>query len=70
MSTIQIGPFRVPNVEKKKIKVKVKLNLHGIVSIDSASVSWSIHQLIGVSFRIFDSECQILRKHCTSLCSL
>ncbi|KAH6773814.1 heat shock protein 70 family protein [Perilla frutescens var. frutescens] len=38
ISSFKIGPFRVSNVEKTKIKVKVQLNLHGIVSIDSASL--------------------------------
>ncbi|XP_047943826.1 heat shock 70 kDa protein 16 isoform X3 [Salvia hispanica] len=38
ISIMQIGPFRVPNEEKTKIKVKVELNLHGVISIDSASL--------------------------------
>ncbi|XP_042066978.1 heat shock 70 kDa protein 16-like isoform X1 [Salvia splendens] len=38
ISSYTIGPFRVPNEEKTKIKVKFVLNLHGVVSIDSASL--------------------------------
>ncbi|XP_057764831.1 heat shock 70 kDa protein 16 [Salvia miltiorrhiza] len=38
ISSYTIGPFRVPNERRTKIKVKVQLNLHGIVSIDSASL--------------------------------
>ncbi|KAL1560101.1 heat shock 70 kDa protein 16-like isoform X1 [Salvia divinorum] len=38
ISSYTIGPFRVPNEEKTKIKVKFQLNQHGVVSIDSASL--------------------------------
>ncbi|KAL6573857.1 hypothetical protein OROHE_001399 [Orobanche hederae] len=38
ISSFKIGPFRVSHVEKMKIKLKVLLNLHGIVSIESASL--------------------------------
>ncbi|KAK4491938.1 hypothetical protein RD792_002720 [Penstemon davidsonii] len=38
ISSFKIGPFRVSHVEKTKIKVKVHLNLHGIVTIESASL--------------------------------
>ncbi|GER52959.1 heat shock 70 kDa protein 16 [Striga asiatica] len=34
----KIGPFRVSHVENMKIKVKVVLNINGIVSIESASL--------------------------------
>ncbi|KAK6149762.1 hypothetical protein DH2020_017287 [Rehmannia glutinosa] len=38
ISSFRIGPFRVSNVENTRIKLKVLLNLHGIVSIESASL--------------------------------
>lgn len=33
-----IGPFQVSNAEKVKVKVRVHLNLHGIVTMESASL--------------------------------
>ncbi|KAJ6805199.1 heat shock 70 kDa protein 16-like [Iris pallida] len=33
-----IGPFQVPQNEKSKVKVKIRVNLHGIVSVESASL--------------------------------
>lgn len=36
---VQIGPFQCAKSERAKLKVKVRLNLHGIVSIESATVS-------------------------------
>lgn len=36
----QIGPFQSTKVERAKLKVKVRLNLHGIVSVESATVSF------------------------------
>ncbi|KAK4398955.1 Heat shock protein 16 [Sesamum angolense] len=38
ISSSKIGPFRVSHVEKSRIKIKVQLDLHGIVSIVSASL--------------------------------
>ncbi|KAG8483387.1 hypothetical protein CXB51_022322 [Gossypium anomalum] len=38
ISTYTIGPFPTLRSEKPKLKVKVRLNLHGIVSVDSATV--------------------------------
>lgn len=38
ISSFKIGPFRVSNDVKTKIKVKVQLDIHGIVSIHSASL--------------------------------
>lgn len=38
-TSVQIGPFDSNNGERAKVKVKVLLNLHGIVSVDSATVS-------------------------------
>jgi heat shock 70kDa protein 4 len=35
---MQIGPFQSNKSEKAKLKVKVRLNIHGIVSVDSATV--------------------------------
>lgn len=35
----QIGPFQGSHSEKSRVKVKVQLNLHGIVTVESASVS-------------------------------
>lgn len=36
---IQIGPFQSSKGGRAKVKVKVRLNLHGIVSVESATVS-------------------------------
>jgi hypothetical protein len=36
---MQIGPFQSTKAERAKLKVKVRLNLHGIVSVESATVS-------------------------------
>ncbi|KAK7255340.1 hypothetical protein RIF29_28747 [Crotalaria pallida] len=38
ISTYTIGPFQTTKGEKAKIKVKVRLNLHGILSVDSATL--------------------------------
>ncbi|KAL8032838.1 hypothetical protein ABFX02_13G123000 [Erythranthe guttata] len=38
ISSFKIGPFRVSHEERTKIKVKLQLNLHGIFSIESASL--------------------------------
>ncbi|XP_051125436.1 heat shock 70 kDa protein 16 [Andrographis paniculata] len=38
ISSFKMGPFRVPHGEKMKIKIKVIVDLHGIVTIDSASL--------------------------------
>ncbi|TKY48147.1 Heat shock 70 kDa protein 15 [Spatholobus suberectus] len=38
ISTYTIGPFQSTKNEKAKIKVKVRLNLHGIVSVESATL--------------------------------
>ncbi|TQE04450.1 hypothetical protein C1H46_009970 [Malus baccata] len=35
---IKIGPFQSTKSERAKLKVKARLNLHGIVSIDSATL--------------------------------
>ncbi|XP_077253936.1 heat shock 70 kDa protein 16-like isoform X4 [Tasmannia lanceolata] len=34
----EIGPFQVSHNEKPKVKVRVRLNLHGIVTVESASL--------------------------------
>lgn len=36
---LQIGPIQGSHSEKARVKVKVHLNLHGIVSVESATVS-------------------------------
>ncbi|XP_059292908.1 heat shock 70 kDa protein 16 [Lycium ferocissimum] len=36
ISKFTIGPFQIPHSEKAKIKVKIQLNLHGIVAVESA----------------------------------
>ena len=36
---VQVGPFQSTTSERAKLKVKVRLNLHGIVSVESATVS-------------------------------
>ncbi|KAL5697256.1 hypothetical protein ACHQM5_002278 [Ranunculus cassubicifolius] len=38
ISTYTIGPFQSAKGERAKLKVKVKLNLHGIVAIESATL--------------------------------
>ncbi|KAL0397064.1 UNVERIFIED_CONTAM: Heat shock protein 14 [Sesamum calycinum] len=38
ISTYTIGPFQSTKGERAKLKVKVRLNLHGIVSIESATL--------------------------------
>ncbi|XP_031265247.1 heat shock 70 kDa protein 14-like [Pistacia vera] len=38
ISTYTIGPFQSTKSERAKVKVKVRLNLHGIVSIESATL--------------------------------
>ncbi|KAK9155736.1 hypothetical protein Sjap_003216 [Stephania japonica] len=37
-SRFTIGPFKVSDANKAKVKVKVQLNLHGIVAVESASL--------------------------------
>ncbi|KAL4589187.1 hypothetical protein LXL04_002092 [Taraxacum kok-saghyz] len=38
ISTYTIGPFQATKGEKAKVKVKARLNLHGIVSVESAQL--------------------------------
>ncbi|XAR53786.1 hypothetical protein NMG60_11022468 [Bertholletia excelsa] len=38
ISNFTIGPFHVSDADKVKIKVRVQLNIHGIVTIESASL--------------------------------
>ncbi|KAL3511806.1 hypothetical protein ACH5RR_024523 [Cinchona calisaya] len=38
ISTYTIGPFQATKGERAKVKVKVRLNLHGIVSVESATL--------------------------------
>ncbi|KAG6382216.1 hypothetical protein SASPL_158146 [Salvia splendens] len=38
ISHYTIGPFQSANGEKAKLKVKVRLNLHGVVSVESATL--------------------------------
>lgn len=38
ISTYTIGPFQSTTSERAKLKVKVRLNLHGIVSVESATL--------------------------------
>ncbi|GAA0183143.1 Hsp70 family chaperone [Lithospermum erythrorhizon] len=38
MSTYTIGPFQSTKGERAKLKVKVRLNMHGIVSVESATL--------------------------------
>ncbi|KAJ8756024.1 hypothetical protein K2173_024570 [Erythroxylum novogranatense] len=38
ISTYTIGPFQTTNSERAKVKVKARLNLHGVVSIESATL--------------------------------
>lgn len=38
INTFTIGPFKPTKSDKAKIKVKIRLNLHGIVSVESATM--------------------------------
>ncbi|XP_073276289.1 heat shock 70 kDa protein 14-like [Primulina huaijiensis] len=38
ISTYTIGPFQSTTAEREKVKVKVRLNIHGIISVESARV--------------------------------
>ncbi|XP_072994402.1 heat shock 70 kDa protein 16 [Typha latifolia] len=38
IGSFQIGPFQVAQSEKPKVKVRIRLNLHGLVSVESASL--------------------------------
>eukprot|EP00252_Welwitschia_mirabilis_P000602 TRINITY_DN1057_c0_g1_i1.p1 TRINITY_DN1057_c0_g1~~TRINITY_DN1057_c0_g1_i1.p1 ORF type:complete len:856 (+),score=209.88 TRINITY_DN1057_c0_g1_i1:441-3008(+) len=38
ISSYQIGPFQSPNGEKVKLKVNIRLDKHGIVSVESATM--------------------------------
>jgi len=38
LNPMQIGPFQSSKGEKAKLKVKVRLNIHGIVSLESATM--------------------------------
>ncbi|PAN17560.1 hypothetical protein PAHAL_3G140000 [Panicum hallii] len=38
ISTYTIGPFQSSNGEKAKLKLKVRLNIHGIVTVESATM--------------------------------
>ncbi|RZR92723.1 hypothetical protein BHM03_00021077 [Ensete ventricosum] len=46
----QIGPFHSSKGERAKLKVKVHLNLHGIVSVESATVSMESIELYSLTF--------------------
>lgn len=39
MLSTQIGPFQASHGDESKVKVRFRINLHGIITIDSASVS-------------------------------
>lgn len=43
---MQIGPFHGFNSERTRVKVKIQLDLHGIVSVVSARVSEKLRNLI------------------------
>ncbi|XP_042517733.1 heat shock 70 kDa protein 16 isoform X2 [Macadamia integrifolia] len=38
ISHFTIGPFQISHADKSKVKVRLQLNLHGIVTVDSASI--------------------------------
>jgi heat shock protein 4 len=38
---MQIGPFQSSKGEEAKLEVKVCLNIHGIVSLESATVTYN-----------------------------
>lgn len=47
-SSFQIGPLHGSNGSKARVKVRVQLNLHGIFSIESASVSKKSHFCLSI----------------------
>lgn len=49
----QIGPFQSSTGARAKLKVKVRLNLHGIVSVESATVSIQIHRTVFVDLILY-----------------
>ena len=53
LDRMQIGPLPSTKVEKAKIKVRVRLNLHGIVFVDSATVSFFRLRMIVVMIANF-----------------
>lgn len=55
ISSTTVGPFQVSHSEKEKVKVRVQLNLHGIVTVDSA---WLIEEHRDVSRNIVDGDDQ------------
>lgn len=48
---LQIGPFQA-HTEKSKVKVRIRLNLHGLVSVESAAVSINFHSNWQVFFNV------------------
>ncbi|XWS51876.1 hypothetical protein CRYUN_Cryun11dG0019500 [Craigia yunnanensis] len=61
----EIGPFQGYHSERERVKVKVQLNLHGIVTVESATVSWISHSLLS-SYRYLISErffLQLIEEH-------
>ncbi|XP_027330921.1 heat shock 70 kDa protein 16-like [Abrus precatorius] len=57
ISCFKIGPFHRSHGSKTRIKVQVQLNLHGIVSIESATVSKKTH------FYLFMLCLQLIEDH-------
>ena len=49
-NVVQIGPFQATKGEKAKVKVKARLNLHGIVSVESAQVCVMIMEFLLLLF--------------------
>ena len=49
---MQIGPFQGSRSEKARVKVKVELDLHGIVSVVSARVSKKSNSYIYQLFHV------------------
>lgn len=64
-SPFQIGPFRVSHVGKTKIKINIQLNLHGTVSIASASVSMDLYVLFMYQITSFNSDSKFYWKYWT-----
>lgn len=48
---VQVGPFQVSRPCKFKIKVRVQLNLHGIVVVESAVVSSLIEHCCNIKMK-------------------
>ncbi|KAF9611614.1 hypothetical protein IFM89_033622 [Coptis chinensis] len=66
--TYTIGPFQSTKDERAKLKVKVKLNLHGIVAIESATVADSSEESLAAVAGMFSSKAIVPADHIFRFC--